>query len=287
MSQGVDHVAAHYDRVTKAWTYLLGEDLHYGYFRSRHETLEDATHTLTDFLADAARITENCLLLDVGCGTGKPACDTAARSGCAVTGISTSRIGVELARGRAAARDLSDRVTFHIRDGMKNRFPTGSFERCWVLESSHLIAQKEALIGECSRVMKAGGIFALCDIIVHATLPLSEVLRKAKTFDLLHRVFGRAKMETIDFYVEECRRNGLYVEAIQDISDQTRPTFDCWRRNAHIWREEIEMLIGEDYLAAFVQSCDILEGLWDDRTLGYSLVLAKKVAQDGFSDAQV
>jgi hypothetical protein len=38
----------HYDTVVAGWKYLLGEDLHYGYFQTGTETLTDATDALTD-----------------------------------------------------------------------------------------------------------------------------------------------------------------------------------------------------------------------------------------------
>ena len=38
--------ASHYDRVTRAWTLLLGEDLHYGVFERGDEELAVATHVL-------------------------------------------------------------------------------------------------------------------------------------------------------------------------------------------------------------------------------------------------
>jgi 27-O-demethylrifamycin SV methyltransferase len=63
----------HYDSVTDAWTLILGENLHYGYFARGEETLAEATDALIDALASLARIDSSTVVLDVGCGIGGPA----------------------------------------------------------------------------------------------------------------------------------------------------------------------------------------------------------------------
>src|SRR4051794_18351636 len=80
----------HYDRVTEAWRFLLGEDLHYGVFASGAEPLADATHALTDLMIEAAEFAPGLDVLDVGCGTGSPACHLAEQLDVRVLGITTS-----------------------------------------------------------------------------------------------------------------------------------------------------------------------------------------------------
>ena len=95
--------AAHYDRVTAAWTLLLGEDLHYGVFEAPHEPLANATRRLTELMMQVGEIERGALVLDVGCGIGAPACHIARVVGARVTGITTSHVGVAMARARAEA----------------------------------------------------------------------------------------------------------------------------------------------------------------------------------------
>ena len=45
----------HYDQVIGAWAYLLGEDLHYGYFENAADSLTAATDALTNVMLQAAR----------------------------------------------------------------------------------------------------------------------------------------------------------------------------------------------------------------------------------------
>src|SRR5713101_462355 len=100
--------ADHYDRVTGPWSLLLGENLHYGLFESEADDLPTATRRLTELMVDAAEIVEGAEVLDVGCGTGAPACYLAGRFGARVTGITTSKVGVAAARTRAVEAGVID-----------------------------------------------------------------------------------------------------------------------------------------------------------------------------------
>lgn len=277
MTQSNDDPTAHYDRVTAAWKYLLGEDFHYGYFRSEEDSLESATDNLTQLMAEHGAIGPDMSVLDVGCGIGNPACFLAERNGCQVTGITMSRVGVEQASRRARERGCADRVSFLAADGMNNGLPDCSFDRAWALESSHLMPRKDALLAECARVVRPGGRVVLCDIILHRDLPLTEVLRRARDFTHLRFAFGRAKMETLATYRGYAERAGLRVTELLDISDQTLATFAHWRRRLENNYEEIRALIGDEGLEHFRSSCDILPALWKQRVLGYGLMVAEKI----------
>ena len=143
-------VGSHYDQVTLAWIYLLGEDLHYGDFAGADEPLNVATARLTQRMAEAAALCPSLEVLDVGCGIGGPAVTLARRWGCRVTGITISEVGLELARRRAEEQGIADRVRFLHADGMDNGLPDASFDRAWVMESSHLMADRGALLAECA-----------------------------------------------------------------------------------------------------------------------------------------
>jgi 27-O-demethylrifamycin SV methyltransferase len=272
----IDDPVAHYDRITRAWRYLLGEDFHYGYFRAEDESLEAATGNLTTLMAEKGLIGAETSVLDVGCGIGNPACLLAERYGCRVTGISTSEIGVAHARERADDRGCSDRVSFSIANGMDNGLPDSAFDRVWVLESSHLMPHKDKLLAECARVLRPGGRLVLCDIILPSDLPLADVLCRAKDFIHLHYAFGRAKMETLETYREFAKFAGLERIQLLDISDQTFPTFAHWHARVKSNSEEVRALIGDDGLEHFLASCEILPAFWKQRIFGYGLMVAVK-----------
>jgi 27-O-demethylrifamycin SV methyltransferase len=267
--------ASHYDRVTLAWQWLLGEELHYGVFDTGDEDLSVATRRLTDLLLAAVGVERGQSILDVGCGTGAPACHLAS-FGASVTGITTSATGRNAAVARAAAADLSDLVSFELRDGMSNGLPDLSYDRIWVLESSHLMPDRARLISECARVLRPGGRVGLCDITRQRELPFAEVRRLRRPFGVLRDVFGEARMEPLDTYVQLFEQAGLIVQVRTDLTAATRPTFDRWRQNALDHEEHVIPLLGHEGLQQFVEASHILEGFWDDGTLGYGLLAGYK-----------
>lgn len=269
------HPAAHYDRVTEAWQLLLGDELHYGVFERGDETLPVATANLTQRMVEAARLTPDLDVLDVGCGSGAPACRLVEDFGVRVVGITTSEVGVATARERAAARRLPD-ARFEQRDGRDNGFPDRSFDRVWVLESSHLMREREQLVAECARVLRPGGRLVLCDLIRHREIPFAEVRRRRDEFVTLRVAFGDAHFETLAFYAALAEKAGLVVDRSDDLTAATLPTFDRWRRNAAAHRDAAITAFGHADYDAFVRSCDILERFWRDGTFGYGLLAAHR-----------
>jgi 27-O-demethylrifamycin SV methyltransferase len=268
--------AQHYDRITEAWRLLLGEELHYGVFAHSDEPLAAATAALTTRMIDAAALAEGLDVLDVGCGTGAPACRLAREFGVRVLGITTSAVGVEAASRRADQEGLAGQVRFEQRDGMANGLPDRSFDRVWALESSHLMRDRAALIGECARVLRPGGRLVLCDITRRREIPFAEVRARRDDFATLREGFGDAHMEPLALYERLAEDSGLRVELSEDLTEQTLPTFARWRENAVLHRDAVIGLIGADGLATFERGTDLLEAFWRDGTFGYGLMAASR-----------
>jgi 27-O-demethylrifamycin SV methyltransferase len=267
--------AAHYDRVHRAWELIMGEEFHYGFFASAATPLEQATQALTGSMLERAAIGAGDRVLDVGCGTGRQACDLAAVLGASVLGITTSASGVAAGTRLAADRDLEG-ARFEQRDGTDNGLEDGFFDVVWVLESSHLMREKAALLGECVRVLAPGGRIALCDIVRKREIPFLEVRRRREDFALLRRAFGDAHMEPLDDYAATLNDLGMTITDATDISLSTLPTFAAWRANVDAHEDRLHDLIGAQGLTDFVESTHVLEAFWKDETLGYGILAAVK-----------
>jgi 27-O-demethylrifamycin SV methyltransferase len=270
---------AHYDSVTDAWTFILGDNLHYGYFTRGDETLPEATDALVDLMADFVPLGAGMDVLDVGCGIGSPAFRLAERTGCRISAISNSGLGIERARDGAARRGLADRVAFHQRDALDNGFPGESFDVAWVMESSHLMRDKELLCAENHRVLRAGGTMVLCDLVLKRDLSLAEVYRLRDDLATLERSFGRAKMETLDFYEGVLRAQGFVDVERLDISREARPTLDRWKENLEKNRAALAAHLAPADAADFARSCDILRDLFAGERLGYGIIRGTKPAR--------
>jgi cyclopropane fatty-acyl-phospholipid synthase-like methyltransferase len=268
--------AAHYDRVTAAWGLLLGHELHYGYFATGAEDLPTATAALTSRMIDNARFESGQRVLDVGCGTGAPACRLAADLGVEVLGITTSEVGVAAATERARQAGLPG-ATFEVRDGTDNELPDASFDRVWVMESSHLMPERQRLLSECARVLRPGGRLVLCDLVRRREIPFVELRQRTAEFAVLRAAFGAARMDPLADYARYAETAGLTDVEAEDITAQTRPTFDRWQDNVVAHRDEVTAILGAESVEQFDRSCEILRAFWDDGTLGYGLLTAVKL----------
>lgn len=267
--------AAHYDRVTDAWQYLIGDDLHVGYFEDPQYDLLQATWALTRLLADSAQLGPDDEVLDVGCGTGSPAIYLAMERGCRVTGISTSCVGIARAKARAVQRGAEQKASFAVADGTANWLPDDSFDCIWVMESSHLIPQKDLLIKECARVLRRGGRIVLCDLTLRRPIPTRPGATLWHDFALLEKVYGKTDLYSMDAYVREFEKNALRPQE-RDISAEVLPTFAQWKQNAERHGLRVGELLGTDQLNLFVRSCKIMTRLFENGQLGYCLVTGRK-----------
>ena len=266
--------AEHYDRVHAAWQLIMGEEFHYGVFSDPDASLTSATGALTTMMLQAAEIRDGDHVLDVGCGTGRQACQLATRHGASVLGITTSAEGVRRAHESAAEQGV-DGVAFEQRDGTDNKLPGGSFDVVWALESSHLMRDRRGLLAESLRVLRPGGRLVLCDITRQREIPFSEVRERRDQFAVLRAAFGDAHMVPLEEYVSMLTELGAEVHLARDLTRETGPTFTRWRDNVTEHTAELEQMLGGDALADFVESTHILEGFWNDGTLGYGIIGAR------------
>ena len=179
--------ATHYDHVHEAWRLIMGEEFHYGYFESPDTPLPRATATLTEEMIDPPRGSPPA----IACSTWAAA--RAARpatwprglvrpcSGSPPVPAAWPRPPRWLRRGTLPTHGSPER------DGTDNGLGDGSFDVTWALESSHLMRDRKALLGECTRVLAPGGRFVLCDIVRKREIPFTEVRARRDDFATLPR----------------------------------------------------------------------------------------------------
>jgi len=122
------NVAHHYDLSNDFYRRWLDEDMQYScaYFARPEMTLEEAQVAKKRHLAAKLRLEPGHRVLDIGSGWGGLAMTLAREHGADVTGVTLSTEQIALARQRAAAAGLADRVRFELMD---YRDVTGPFDR--------------------------------------------------------------------------------------------------------------------------------------------------------------
>ncbi len=269
--------AEHYDRVTAVWQrFIMGDELHFGLFERPDEPLARATRRLTDRLIEAAELEPGHEVLDVGCGIGLPACRLALERDCRVVGISSSRVGVDAARARAAVLPPSVAPRFMLQDAAALRvgaihsrpgpaeLEPARFDRVFALESVHLINDKGALFRRWYELLRPGGRIALCDVTLVAKLErrLGEVESyralgysksaaervRAAVHGTLARAFGAPGLTDALDYRDAAEAAGFVDVKIDNLSSPTRPTLNQWAAQADRHAGEIVSELGERYL---------------------------------------
>lgn len=112
------NVAHHYDISNDLYRRFLDADMQYScaYFAQPDMTLEAAQAAKKIHLAAKLALSPGHKVLDIGCGWGGLAITLARDFGVQVTGVTLSTEQLELARARAAAAGVADRVRFELRD---------------------------------------------------------------------------------------------------------------------------------------------------------------------------
>ncbi|MBV1708175.1 MAG: cyclopropane-fatty-acyl-phospholipid synthase family protein [Hyphomicrobiales bacterium] len=123
------NVAHHYDLSDRLYELFLDADRQYScaYFQNGDETLEEAQHKKQQHIIAKLLLKPGVSVLDIGCGWGGLALAMArAAPGISVVGLTLSENQLRIARERAQAAGLADRVSFELRD---YREETGSYDR--------------------------------------------------------------------------------------------------------------------------------------------------------------
>jgi cyclopropane-fatty-acyl-phospholipid synthase len=111
-------VTHHYDLSNEYFALFLDESMTYScaIFSRGAETLEEAQFTKRDLVCTKLALKAGDRVLDVGCGWGAFAIHAAKEYGAHVTGITLSEPQARLARERAAAAGVADKVDIRVMD---------------------------------------------------------------------------------------------------------------------------------------------------------------------------
>jgi cyclopropane-fatty-acyl-phospholipid synthase len=122
------NVAHHYDLTPAIYDLFLDADRQYScaYFTDENASLDAAQAAKKSHIARKLLISKGMRVLEIGCGWGGLALTLARDHGARVTGITLSQEQLAIARDRAKAAGLADRVSFELMDYRAMR---GQFDR--------------------------------------------------------------------------------------------------------------------------------------------------------------
>ncbi|MEV0265475.1 methyltransferase domain-containing protein [Streptomyces sp. NPDC050617] len=213
-------------------------NIHVGYWDSDTDgrSLDQATDHLTDLVAGRLAAAPGRRLLDVGCGTGRPALRIARATGARVSGISVSDQDIGLARTRAEAAALTDQVDFRYADARALPFEAASFDGAWAIESMMHISERTTALTEIARTLRPGSPLVITDVLLRSpvTGDAAELVRRTcRAFESpslpepaeLRTALDRAGLEVVEFddIGEHVQRT---YQAFADAFDAVAPSVD-------------------------------------------------------------
>jgi ubiquinone/menaquinone biosynthesis C-methylase UbiE len=104
-------------------------------------------------------VTEDTLVLDVGCGIGGPARYLAHRCGCRVDGIDLTPELIETGRVLTERCKLADRVVLQVGNALELPYPDQTFDVVWCQNVTMNIPDKAGFLTGVHRVLKPRGLF--------------------------------------------------------------------------------------------------------------------------------
>jgi cyclopropane-fatty-acyl-phospholipid synthase len=233
------NIHAHYDLGNDFYRLFLDHDtMMYSsaVFKSPDESLAEAQRHKIHRLAELADIRPEHHVLEIGCGWGGFAVETAKQTGCRVTGITISDEQYRYARERVAAEGLGKQVEILMCD---YRDVQGTFDRIVSIEMLEAVghAYYGTFFKTCDRLLKLGGRIALQVI----TIPDQryDAYRRNPDWIQKHIFPGGMLPSLTELTKSMTRHSSLTVEHLDNIGIHYAETLRRWRTAVDQRREQL------------------------------------------------
>lgn len=206
----------------RLWELLMGEQIHLGGLQSSLD------------LAERACIPAKSHGVDLCCASGAGMRFLLRFRGVArMTGVDATPAMLVLARQRAAAEGVADRLRFVPADVCASGLPGGAFDFVWGEDAWCYVEDKARLITEAARLLRPGGMVAFTDWMEGPTPMTSEEARRYLTFmkfpSLLSLADYRALLEENHCEVRLAHDTGRFPDQVPLYADmiEKQLTYDA------------------------------------------------------------
>ncbi|MDB5044743.1 MAG: SAM-dependent methyltransferase [Deinococcus sp.] len=247
-------IQAHYDIGNAFYALWLDERMVYScaYFSTGQKTLGKAQRIKLDRICRKLRLKPGEQLLDIGSGWGGLAIYAAQNYGVQVTGITLSPAQLEVARTRAEAAGVADRVTFERRD-YRELPPHQPFDKMSSVGMVEHVgrARLPGYIAEAYRMLRPGGLFLNHGIVPAVTPPffgvgtrLIEGYLSRHSF-LQEYVFPDGELRPLNELLGYAERVGFKIRDVENRREHYALTLREWVRRLERQHDEVVRLTDE------------------------------------------
>ncbi|MGW1902253.1 SAM-dependent methyltransferase [Streptomyces hirsutus] len=217
-------MGTYYDRITELIGGDLGGSFHIGYWEGlpAGSSVRDASQAMTELIIGKLAVRPGQQVLDVGCGTGRPALDLARACDVEVVGVNISRRQIELAERLAAEEEFGERVRFQFADAMDLPFQPHSFDGAWLFESLLHMPDQSRVVRQLADLLRPGGRLVIANLVQR--VPLTE--EQNTSLQSCWTSGNVAAVLPLEDYPALVAESGLVLNELTDISEHTvRQTF--------------------------------------------------------------
>lgn len=226
------NIQAHYDLSNELFATFLGSSWTYscGYFDAGVSSLDDAQIAKLDRIIGKAKLTEDCHVMEIGCGWGEFAIRAAKLSGCRVTGITLSNEQCDLARSRVDAAGVSHLVSIELVDYRTLANAGVKYDRVVSIEMVEAVGHEflGEFFGTIDAILKPNGL-AVLQVITTPEVRYDEY-RTSVDFIQKH-IFPGGICPSLEALVSAMsQRSSLSLEHVDNIGPHYATTLREWRR---------------------------------------------------------
>ncbi|MDG5814473.1 methyltransferase domain-containing protein [Chitinispirillales bacterium ANBcel5] len=219
-----------------------GEDIHIGLYNNESEDVATASSRTVDKMFSLLKgIDSKSRVLDIGAGYGGAARAIAKKAGCSVSALNLSEKENQRDREMNRQQGLDKLVT--VIDGSFESipFPDNSFDVVWSQDAILHSGNREQVIAEVSRVLKAGGQFIFTD----------PMMVDDCSDDVLKPILERIHLETLGspgFYRKTCSAYGLNEIKFHDLSEYLPIHYQRILEETEAHEETLKKTVSTEYI---------------------------------------
>jgi cyclopropane-fatty-acyl-phospholipid synthase len=240
-------VRHHYDISNDFYRLVLGRTMVYScaYFSSADEPLEQAQERKLDLICRKLQLAPGERLLDIGCGWGSLVLHAAGHYGVRAVGVTLSEPQALLARKRARAAGLEDRVEIRVAD--YRELSDGPYEKIASVGMYEHVGRAELgpYVQRVNQLLAPGGLF-----LNHGITRLRSEPPTTDTF-ISRYVFPDGELHPVGDLIGELAAAQLEVRDVESLREHYPLTLRRWAANLEAHRDEAIRIAGDERARAW------------------------------------